>query len=65
VLVPPPRIRAIEWNQSKLDVDLTRDAIKQGPELDASRPLAAEDTRRLEAYYQTHAERMPNAERMP
>lgn len=51
VLVPLASIREIDWPSSTLRVDLTREAIKTGPEFDESRPVASDYTDRLEAHY--------------
>lgn len=51
VLVPLSSITAIEWNGSTVRVDLTRDAIKTGPEFDPRRAVAGDYTDRLEAHY--------------
>jgi uncharacterized protein YrrD len=51
VLVPLQAIRDIDWSQSALRVDLTREAIKAGPEFDPAQPLAEDYADRLEAHY--------------
>ena len=51
VLVSPDWITRVDWQESKVFVDLTRDAIKNSPEYDSSRPLAREyESRLYEAY---------------
>lgn len=51
VTVRPSDIRAIDWASSAVAVDLTRDAIKSGPEYDYSRAMTEEYVERLEAHY--------------
>ena len=46
VAIAPSAIRAIDWAAGRIDVDLTREAIKNGP--------------RLESLDVPHAEAMPN-----
>jgi hypothetical protein len=51
VIVSPSQIRDVSWLESSVFVDLTREAIKSGPEFDESRPLTADYTDRLDAHY--------------
>lgn len=51
VIVTPQQIREVSWLESSVYVDLTRDAIKSGPEFDESRPLTSDYTDRLDAHY--------------
>ncbi len=53
VLVPRSAVRDIDWKSSKLHVDLTREAIKAGPELDE---VSDEYSARLETYYRKYRE---------
>ena len=39
------------WGESRIVVDLSRDAIKSSPEYDPKRPFAAEEAVRLHNYY--------------
>lgn len=47
VLVAPEWIREVSWQESRVYVDMTRDAIKGAPEYDPDRPLAREYETRL------------------
>lgn len=38
VLIGPKAIRTVSWEQARVAVDLTRDAIKHGPEYERARP---------------------------
>lgn len=51
VLVSPEWIERIDWNESKVHVDLTRDGIRNGPEYDPSAPIEREYESRLYDYY--------------
>ena len=51
VLVSTEWIDAVDWNDSRLHVDLTREQIKSSPEYDASRPVEREYETRLHDYY--------------
>jgi hypothetical protein len=53
VLVAPAWIQGVVWGESRIVVDLSREAIKASPEYDASRPFAAEEAVRLHDYYKT------------
>jgi hypothetical protein len=47
VLVAPEWIEDIDWSESKVAVDLSRDKIKDSPEYDASAPVNREYEVRL------------------
>jgi hypothetical protein len=51
VLVSPGWIESISWAEKKVDVDLTVDAIKNGPEFDPSQPVNREYEVRLYDFY--------------
>lgn len=51
VIVSPQQIREVSWLDSSVYVDLTREAIKSGPEFDETRPLTPDYTDRLDAHY--------------
>jgi stress response protein YsnF len=42
----------VDWNDSLLHVDLTREQIKNSPEYDASRPVEREYETRLHDHYE-------------
>jgi hypothetical protein len=52
VVISPEWIRAADWAESKVHVDLTRAEIERAPEYDPSRPLEREQESRLWAHYQ-------------
>lgn len=56
VLVPLSHVLDFDWRNSRLRVDLAREAIKAGPEFEEERPLADEYTDRLEAHYRNFRE---------
>jgi uncharacterized protein YrrD len=47
VLISPQWIREMSWPESRVHVDMTKDAIKQAPEYDPDQPLAREYETRL------------------
>jgi PRC-barrel domain protein len=51
VLVSPGWIAGVDWNDSKLHVDMTREQIKNAPEYDPSEPPRREYEMRLYDYY--------------
>ncbi len=51
VLVSPQWITSVSWPDSKVNVDLTREAIQNGPEWDESTPVTREYEHRLYDYY--------------
>jgi len=51
VLVSPEWVTQVDWPDSKVHVDLTREAIKESPEYDASLPLDREYEERLHEAY--------------
>ena len=51
VLVAPPWIERVSWNDSKVYVNLSRDNIKQAPEFDRSQPLSRDYENNLHRYY--------------
>jgi hypothetical protein len=53
VLVAPAWIQGVLWGESRIVVDLSRDAIKSSPEYDSSRPFAAEEAAHLHDYYKS------------
>lgn len=52
VVVATAWISRLSWNEQAVFVDLTRNAIKQGPEYDHTRELSREYVDRLHEYYQ-------------
>ena len=51
VLVSPAWIKRVSWTESKVDVGLSRETIKNGPEYIESRPITREYENRLYAHY--------------
>ena len=51
VLISPEWIREVSWAQSRVVVALTRDALRNAPEYDPSRPIDREYEGRLYAHY--------------
>jgi hypothetical protein len=51
VLISPQWIKKIHWVEATVDVDLSRETIKNSPEYDPSRPLDEEYESRLAEYY--------------
>jgi len=51
VLVPPPWIERVSWTEMKVHVDVSREAVKQSPEFDASFSVNREYETRLYDYY--------------
>jgi hypothetical protein len=51
VLVSPAWIERVSWHDSKVYVDLSREAIRNGPEYIASRPITREYENRLYFHY--------------
>ena len=51
VIVPPSSIQGIDWLSRTVRVDLTREAIKSGPEFHEGGTVTSEYTDRLEAHY--------------
>lgn len=52
VLVASAWINHVSWTERQVHVDLTRDAIRQSPAYDASRPLSRDDEERLHRHYE-------------
>ena len=52
VLVTPSVIRAVEWEERALYVDLTREQIKNSPSLDLAKPVTRDQEMELANYYQ-------------
>ena len=52
VLVSPQWIERVSWDESKVFVNLPREAIKQAPEYDGSRPITRDYETRLHLHYQ-------------
>jgi hypothetical protein len=51
VLISPEWVSDIDWDGSRVHIDLTRDQIKDAPEYDPSAPLDREYEERLHGYY--------------
>ena len=51
VLVSPRWIKRVSWSESKVLVDLTRDAIKNSPEFDPEKPVSDDYEGKLHDYY--------------
>jgi hypothetical protein len=51
VLVSPTWIDSVDWLENKVDMDLTVDQIKQGPEYDPSEPINRTHEVRLYDFY--------------
>ncbi len=51
VAVPVSAVSDIDWLESKVRVDLTREAIKNGPEFNEARPVPSDYTDRLNAHF--------------
>jgi hypothetical protein len=52
VVVSPEWIRSVSWTDSKVYVDVPRDAIRNAPEYDTSRPMTRDDEKRLYAHHE-------------
>jgi uncharacterized protein YrrD len=55
VLVSPEWIRSVSWTDSRVRVELSRDAIRNGPEYDPSAPIERDYERRLYEHYRRPA----------
>jgi len=51
VLVSPAWVKEIDWNEGKLDVDLSAEAIRNSPEFDYTKPVNREYELKLYDYY--------------
>lgn len=51
VLISPDWIRQVVWGESRIVVDLSRDAVRASPEYDSARPFAADEAVRLHDHY--------------
>lgn len=51
VLLSPQWIKRVSWAESKVVVDMTRDAIKNSPEFDPRKPVALDYEGKLHDYY--------------
>lgn len=51
VLVPPDWIEKISWESRRVEVDMSREAIKKGPEFEPHKPVNREYETRLYDYY--------------
>ena len=55
VLVPPSWIKAIHWENRKIDLDVDREELKNAPSYDPHRPVTDEYARQLARYYEMYA----------
>lgn len=53
VLLPPSWIKEINWEESRVRMDASREDIRQAPAFDASQPVDGELEKRLAEYYET------------
>jgi hypothetical protein len=51
VLIAPPWIKELDWSERRVVVDLTREAIRESPPYDSSRPLARDYEAQLHGHY--------------
>ena len=51
VLISPSWIKSVEWSESKVIVDLSREAIKGSPEFDPLQPVSVDYEGKLHDYY--------------
>jgi PRC-barrel domain len=51
VLVAPPWIHRVSWNDSKVYVNLSRDSIQRAPEFDRNQPLSRDYEQHLHRHY--------------
>lgn len=51
VLLSPAWVRAISWDERKVQVDLSREQVRNGPEYDPAQPVNREYESRLYDYY--------------
>lgn len=51
VLITPPWVESIEWAERRVQVDLTREGVKESPEYNPSQPVNREYEVRLYDYY--------------
>jgi hypothetical protein len=51
VLVAPDWVKEVDWNEQKVSVDLTKEAVKNSPKYDPSEPVNREYEVRLYDYY--------------
>ncbi len=58
VAIATELVRTVDWAHSKVDVEPTREEVRNSPEYDASRPLTPDFEYRLTAYYGHHALRV-------
>jgi hypothetical protein len=52
VMLSPSAIRDLAWEEKAIFVDLTREQIKQGPDLDLAKPVTREQEMELARHYQ-------------
>lgn len=57
VLVPPPWIKEIQWEDSKVRVEASREDIRQAPAYDAAQPVDADLEQRLSQYFEIELRR--------
>jgi hypothetical protein len=51
VLISPISIRGVDWDDERVDVDLTRKQIEDSPDIDANQPVSRQMEARHAAYY--------------
>ena len=61
VLISPHWIKSVEWGESKVIVDLSREEIKGSPEFDPQQPVSADYEGKLHDYYGRPSDRRPRA----
>jgi uncharacterized protein YrrD len=65
VLIAPEWIRSVEWGESKVLVDLSREQIEGSPEFDPRQPVSVDYEGQLHDYYGRPSDRRPSAGRTP
>lgn len=58
VLIPPSWIGGISWEARTIDVEASREDIRQAPEYDPARPITPESEKELARYYETSVHRV-------
>lgn len=51
VLITPLSIRGMDWDQRRIDVSLTREQVKNGPDIDTDKPVSRQHETRYFDYY--------------
>lgn len=57
VLMPPQSIASVDWSNGKVDVNLTRAAVKASPPYERGAPMPEQADQRVSQYYETQSHR--------